>query len=100
VEIIERVGSPRLKLLFDIYHVQIMQGDVIRRLEGCHELIGHYHVAGSPGRHEPDETQEINFHPIMEAIAASGYSGYVGQEFMPTGDPLKSLKRAKEICAV
>jgi hydroxypyruvate isomerase len=100
VEIIRQVGSPRLKLLFDIYHVQIMQGDVIRRIEEYGDLVGHYHVAGSPGRHEPDETQEINFRPIMKAIAASGYDGYVGQEFVPTGEPLESLRRAKEICSV
>ncbi|UCF35820.1 MAG: TIM barrel protein [Acidobacteriota bacterium] len=98
IEIIKGVGSPNMKLLFDIYHVQIMEGDIISRIQEYQEHIGYYHVAGNPGRHEPDETQEINFGPIMQAIADTGYDGYVGLEFMPTKDPLESLTKAVEIC--
>ena len=83
IEVIRGVGSPRLKLLYDIYHVQIMEGDVISRIRQFHEYIGHYHTAGVPGRNELDDTQEINYAPIMEAIVATGYKGYVGQEFIP-----------------
>jgi hydroxypyruvate isomerase len=100
IEIIRRVGSPRLKLLFDIYHVQIMDGDVIQRLRQYHDLIGHYHTAGNPGRGELDDTQEINYRPILEAIAATGYTGYVGQEFIPTRDPLAGLREAVALCDV
>ena len=90
VEVIRRVGSPRLKLLFDIYHVQIMQGDVIARIHEFHEYIGHYHTAGVPGRNELDDQQELSYAPIMRAIAATNYQGYVGQEFIPRG-PLSPL---------
>lgn len=98
MEIINRVGSPRMKLLFDIYHVQIMEGDLITHIKKYKEHIGHYHVAGNPGRHEPDETQEINFRPIMAAIRNTGYEGFVGHEFMPAGDPLEGLRRAVDLC--
>ena len=100
MEIIKKVGSPRMKLLFDIYHVQIMDGDVIRRLEEYKDYIGHYHAAGNPGRNEIGDTQEINYKPIMEAIVKTGYTGYVGQEFLPTGDPFESLEAAVKICDV
>ena len=100
MEIIKKVGSPRMKLLFDIYHVQIMDGDVISRIRQYKDYIGHYHAAGCPGRNEIGETQEINYRPIMEEIARTGYTGYVGQEFIPTGDPLKSLTEAVRICNV
>ncbi len=100
MEIIKQVGSPRLKLLFDVYHVQIMDGDVISRIRQYHEYIGHYHVAGNPGRNEPDENQEINYPAVMRAIAQTGYTGYVGQEFIPTRDPLKSLTEAVRLCEV
>ena len=100
MEIIKQVGSPRLKLLFDIYHVQIMDGDVIRRIGEHKDYIGHYHVAGNPGRGELDGTQEINFKPIMEEIVKTGYTGYVGQEFVPTRDPLESLRQAVVLCDV
>ncbi len=99
-EIIRQVGSPRMKLLFDVYHVQIMEGDIISRIQQNKELIGYYHIAGNPGRNEPDETQEINYRPIMEAIVETGYAGYVGQEFLPTGDPLESLRAAVALCDV
>ncbi len=100
LEIIKRVGSPRLKLLFDIYHVQVMDGDIISRIRADHEFIGHYHTAGVPGRCELDDTQEINFPPIMEAILQTGYAGYVGHEFIPTRDPLEGLTQAVKLCDV
>jgi len=100
VEIIRRVGSERLKLLFDIYHVQIMDGDIIARIRKHKDVIGHYHTAGNPGRHEIDGTQEINYKPIMEEIARSGYKGFVGQEFIPTRDPLETLQEAVRLCDV
>lgn len=100
LEIIKAVGSPRLKLLFDIYHVQIMDGDVITRLRDCAEYIGHVHTAGNPGRRELDDEQEINYPPIMRALCDVGYQGYVGQEFIPTREPLAGLKQACELCDV
>jgi hydroxypyruvate isomerase len=100
MEIIKKVGSPRMKLLFDIYHVQIMDGDVISRIRQYKDYIGHYHTAGCPGRNEIGERQEINYRAIMQEIVRTGYTGYVGQEFIPTGDPLKSLTEAVRICNV
>lgn len=96
----EMVGSPRVKLLYDIYHMQIMEGDVIRTIREQHSWIGHYHTAGNPGRNEIDESQELNYPPIMRAIAATGYTGYVGQEFIPKGDPVTSLRDAFVRCSV
>jgi hydroxypyruvate isomerase len=100
MEIIKKVGSPRMKLLFDVYHVQIMDGDVISRIRQYKDYIGHYHAAGNPGRNEIGDTQEINYRPVMEEIAKTGYAGYVGQEFIPTGDPLESLRQAVLLCDV
>ena len=100
MDIIKQVGSPRMKLLFDIYHVQIMDGDIIKRLRENAEYVGHIHTAGNPGRCEIDENQEINYRPIMKALLEIGYKGYVGQEFIPTRDPLKGLTEAVELCAV
>lgn len=100
IDIIKRVGSPNLKLLFDIYHVQIMDGDVIRRIREHKEYIGHVHTAGNPGRGELDEHQEIAYRPIMEALIEVGYQGYVGQEFIPTRDPLAGLEQAVALCDV
>lgn len=100
MQIIKQVGSPRLKLLFDVYHVQIMDGDLIARLRECRDYIGHVHVAGCPGRGEIDDSQEINYPAVMRALVDVGYGGYVGQEFVPTGDPLSSLRQAVEICTV
>ena len=100
MEIVRQVGSPRMKLLFDIYHVQIMDGDIIRRIQQYKDYIGHYHTAGSPGRNEIDDSQEISYKPIMEEIARTGYTGYVGQEFIPTRDPLASLRQAVKLCDV
>jgi hydroxypyruvate isomerase len=100
MEIIKQVGSPRLGLLFDIYHVQIMDGDVIRRIRQCGEAINHVHTAGNPGRGELDDTQEINYPPCMKALVEIGYKGYVGQEFIPTRDPLAGLTEAVKLCDV
>jgi hydroxypyruvate isomerase len=98
--ILRRVGSERVKMLFDIYHVQIMNGDVIRRIEQCKDVIGHVHTAGNPGRAELDDNQEILYPPIMRKLVEIGYAGYVGQEFIPTRDPLAGLKQAVELCDV
>ena len=101
IDLVKQMDSPNFKLLFDIYHVQIMNGDVIRRIRQYHPLIGHYHTAGNPGRLEIDENQEINYPPIMRAILETGYTGYVAQEFIPTwDDPAKSLEHAIGVCDV
>jgi hydroxypyruvate isomerase len=101
VELIERVGSQKMKLLFDIYHVQIMNGDVIRRLRKYKEVIGHYHTAGVPGRGELDENQEINYPAVLRAILETGYTGFVAQEFIPTWpDRAAALRHAAQICDV
>lgn len=100
VEICRLVGSERVKVLFDIYHVQIMHGDVIRRLRQHKEWIGHYHTAGVPGRNEIDGTQELNYAAIMQAIVETGYRGFVGQEFVPLRDKVASLSEAVRICDV
>lgn len=100
MDIVRQVGSPRMKLLFDIFHVQIMDGDIISRIRQYKDYIGHYHTAGNPGRHELDDTQEINYRPVMKAIAETGFTGYVGHEFMPTRDPLDGLSEAVALCNV
>lgn len=101
VELIRRVDSKRMKLLFDIYHVQIMNGDVIRRLRAYKDVIGHYHTAGVPGRGELDEHQEINYPAVMRAILETGYTGFVAQEFIPTWpDRPAALRHAARICDV
>jgi len=100
VEVCKRLGSERMKILFDIYHVQIMQGDIITRIRQYQQYIGHYHVAGVPGRNEIDDTQEINYPPVVRAIVATGYTGYLGQEFIPTRDPIQSLREAVRLCDV
>ncbi len=100
VKVCQMVDSPRVKLLYDIYHMQIMEGDVIRTIRDNHAYFAHYHTAGNPGRNEIDDTQELNYRPIMQAIAATGYDGYVGQEFVPLGDPIASLKQAFDVCNV
>jgi hydroxypyruvate isomerase len=101
VDVCRRVGSQRLKILFDIYHVQIMQGDVITRLKQYKDFIAHYHTAGNPGRNELDDTQEIHYPGIMRAIAETGYTGFVGQEFIPTWkDPASALRHAAKLCDV
>jgi hydroxypyruvate isomerase len=104
VELCKRLGSPNFKLLYDIYHMQINEGDVIRTIQNNHQYFAHYHTAGVPGRHEIDETQELFYPAIMKAILATGYTGHVAQEFIPTGkepaDKLKALKKAIKICDV
>jgi len=100
MDIIKRVGSPNLKLLFDIYHVQVMEGDIIRRIRQHKEYIGHVHTAGNPGRGELDERQEIKYRPIIETLAQVGYEGFVSHEFIPTRDPEAGLRQAIEICDV
>ncbi|MEM6645543.1 MAG: TIM barrel protein [Bacteroidota bacterium] len=100
VELVKQVGSERFKLLYDIYHMQIMEGDVIRTIRDNHEYIAHYHTGGNPGRNEIDETQELNYPAIMRAIVETGYTGYVGQEFIPKRDPLTSLREAVALCDV
>lgn len=94
------VGSPNMKLLFDLYHVQIMNGDLIRRIHQYRDLLGHIHVAGNPGRNEPNDAQEINFTACMKALLEVDYDGFVGQEFIPTRDPLQSLRQAVVLCDV
>jgi hydroxypyruvate isomerase len=101
VELVKRVGSPNFKLLYDIYHMQIDEGDVIRTIRTHHESFGHYHTGGVPGRNEIDERQELYYPAIMKAIHATGYKGYVAQEFIPADkDPLASLKKAIQICDI
>lgn len=101
VDLIRKVDSPRMKLLFDIYHVQIMNGDVIRRLRQYKDVIAHYHTAGNPGRCELDEKQEINYPAIMRAILETGYQGFVAQEFIPTWpDKIEALRHAAKVCDV
>jgi hydroxypyruvate isomerase len=101
VALCQRLGSRNFGLLYDIYHMQIMEGDVIRTIQRHHECIVHYHTGGCPGRHEIDESQELYYPAILRAIAGTGYTGFVGQEFVPThADPLASLRRAVEICSV
>ncbi len=100
MDIIRQVGSPRMTLLFDIYHVQIMDGDIISRIRQYKDSISHYHTAGNPGRRELDDKQEIFYKPIMEEIVRTGYTGYVGQEFVPTRDPLEGLSEAVRLCDV
>jgi len=99
-EVCDRIASPRMTYLFDIYHVQVMQGDIITRIRDYHKYVGHYHTAGCPGRNEIDDTQELNYRPIMREILKTGFKGYVGQEFIPTRDPLQSLREAVTLCDV
>jgi hydroxypyruvate isomerase len=100
MEIIKQVGSPRMKLLFDIYHAQVMDGDIISRIRQYSDYIGHYHTAGNPGRGELDDKQEINYPAIMREIVKTGYKSYVGHEFVPTRDPREGLAEAITICDV
>jgi hydroxypyruvate isomerase len=100
VELCKRLGSEHFKLLYDIYHMQIMEGDVIATIEANHAFFSHYHTGGVPGRAEIDETQELNYAAIVKAINGTGYTGFLGQEFIPKReDKLASLKRAVGICS-
>ena len=101
IEAIRKVGSPNFKLLFDIYHVQIMHGDIIRNIRNLKEYIGHYHTAGNPGRAELDDMQEINYPAVMKEILKTGFEGFVAQEFIPRwNDKIAALRHAAEICDV
>ena len=101
IELCKRLDSPNFKLLFDIYHMQISEGDIIRTIQDNHAFFGHYHTAGVPGRHEIDDTQELFYPAIMQAIVATGYTGYVAQEFLPTAkNPVESLREAIHRCDV
>jgi hydroxypyruvate isomerase len=94
IELCRRVGSPAVKLLYDIYHMQIMEGDLIRNIRDGHEFFAHYHTAGNPGRNDLDESQEIFYPPIYREIAKTGYAGFISHEFIPRGEPLAALERA------
>jgi hydroxypyruvate isomerase len=100
VRVVEEVNSPNVKLLYDIYHMQIMEGDLIATIRANIQSIGHFHTGGVPGRHELDGTQEVQWDGVMRAIADAGFKGYVAHEFVPTGDPLESLRKAAELCDV
>jgi hydroxypyruvate isomerase len=101
VELVKRVGSERFKLLYDIYHMQIMEGDMCDTIKENHQYIGHYHTGGVPGRNEIDESQEINYPAVMKTILETGFKGFVAQEFIPKrADPLASLKQGVHICDV
>jgi hydroxypyruvate isomerase len=98
-ELCRLVNSPAVKLLYDIYHMQIMEGDIIRTIQAHHGVVAHYHTAGNPGRGQPDATQEISYPAIYRAIAATGYRGYVSHEFLPAVPPLEALRLAYEACS-
>ncbi len=104
VELCKKIESPNFKILYDIYHMQVNEGDVIRTIKDNHQYFGHYHTAGVPGRHEIDESQELYYPAIMKAIVATGYKGYVAQEYIPTGkdskEKIAALKKAIKICDV
>ena len=99
-KVIKAVGSPKVKVLYDIYHMQIMEGDVIRTIRDNHALICHYHTGGVPGRHELDDTQELQWRTVAKAIVDTGFTGYFAHEFVPTRDPLTSLREAVALCDV
>ena len=100
VEVCRRVASPRVKLLYDIYHAQITEGSLIQTIREDHAWFGHYHTAGVPGRHDLDDTQEIQYPAVLRAIVETGYGGYVGHEFIPKGDPVAALQAAYRLCDV
>jgi hydroxypyruvate isomerase len=100
VRVVEEVNSPNVKLLYDIYHMQIMEGDLIATIRKNIQWIGHFHTGGVPGRHELDGTQEVQWDGVMRGIADAGFRGYVAHEFVPTGDPLVSLGKAADLCDV
>ncbi len=100
VELCKRVNSPRVKLLYDIYHMQIMEGDIIRTIRDNIQYIAHFHTAGNPGRHQFDDTQELNYRGIARAIAELGFQGYIAHEYTPTKDPIATLDEMMSICDV
>jgi hydroxypyruvate isomerase len=100
IELVKRVNSPRFRILYDIYHAQIMEGDVIRTIRDAKQYIGHYHTGGNPGRNEIDETQELNYPAITRAIIETGFTGFMAHEFIPKRDPITSLRQAVQLCDV
>lgn len=94
LDVIRAVDSPAVKLLYDIYHAQVMDGDLIRSIRAHHAAIGHYHTAGHPGRHDLDDTQEIQYPPVLRAVAATGFEGYIAHEFVPKGEAVQALRAA------
>jgi hydroxypyruvate isomerase len=100
VQVCEMVASPRVKLLYDVYHMQITEGDVIRTIQEHHAHIAHYHTAGNPGRNNLDDTQELNYAGIAKAISSTGFEGFIGHEFVPVGDPILALEQAFKLCDV
>jgi hydroxypyruvate isomerase len=100
VRVMEEVNSPQVKLLYDIYHMQIMEGDLIATIRANIQWIGHFHTGGVPGRHELDNTQEVQWDGVMRGIAAAGFKGFVAHEFIPTRDPFLSLRAAVDLCDV
>jgi hydroxypyruvate isomerase len=98
VQVCQTVSSPRVKLLYDIYHMQIMEGDIIRTIRSHCQMIGEYHTAGNPGRNELDESQEIYYPPILQAIKETGFHGYIAHEFLPKGDPVAVLRKTFQQC--
>lgn len=100
VELCKRVGSEHFKLLYDIYHMQIMEGDIIRTIQENAPFFAHYHTAGNPGRNDLDDEQELNYRAIVRAIAATGYDGFIGHEFFPKGEAIAALRAAYETCRV
>lgn len=98
IQVCDLVNSPHVRLLYDIFHMQIMEGDIINTIQKSHAYFAHYHTAGNPGRHDLDETQELNYPPIIRTISATGYTGYIGHEFHPKGDPVQALRYAFELC--
>lgn len=99
LQVCQQVASRGVKLLYDIYHMQIMEGDIIRTIQSAHHLIGHYHTAGNPGRNDLDQAQEINYAAVLQAIAATGFSGYIAHELIPKGDPVLALQTTFSDCA-
>jgi hydroxypyruvate isomerase len=100
LQVVKAVGSPRVKLLYDAYHMQIMEGDLIRTLRDNKDYIAHVHTGGVPGRHELDDTQEVNWKAVASALVGMGFQGYMAHEFVPTRDPLTSLREAVTLCDV
>ena len=99
-DVMKRVNSPRVKLLYDIYHLQIMEGDIVRTIRDNFQYLAHFHTGGNPGRHEINQTQELNYHVVAQTIADLGFTGVLSHEYTPTGDPLTSLAEAIDICTV
>jgi hydroxypyruvate isomerase len=100
VEVMKRVDSPRVRLLYDIYHMQIMEGDIIHTIRDNIQYISHFHTGGVPGRHELDDTQELNWRTVAKAIADLNFQGFFAHEFVPTRDPIQSLEEAVKLCSV